>query len=465
MPWSDPAQILRYFTRRRITVAVLGNRLYMIHVDQNNNRLWFSSFDGINWGTPQIIRNHLSNKAPALTVFQNRLHMVHIGRNKEMWHSTFSTRTGWSTPVMIQGQKSKDAPSMVATNRIHMVHLGKSSNNIWYSRFDGNAWSSNVKIENHSSTVVPELVVFQNRVHMFFHSRISQPRRHLRRTFYRHSILVGNNWNRQPNSPIFGIGQITTAVYGNRLHLIASSFVPAQRHSPLRLNVLRYRQFDGNAWSADAIIDNISSSTPILFSFANILQMIHYQSKPKTIFQSVWNGNFGEIRIGVKFNTNTAVPPSLPPSITAWINALNSLMNGIGITVVPLTQEILNIPTLYSVDVGTCRKPILFGDGTTSETRALFSNRLFLGQRDIGVYFVDSISRRQGCARHPNGRPACVLVLGSVGLLLPHELGHVLGLSHTSTNNNFMRRTISSTDTSVTCFQIQRMFDSVYCYK
>lgn len=88
--------------------------------------------------------------------------------------------------------------------------------------------------------------------------------------------------------------------------------------------------------------------------------------------------------------------------------------------------------SLDNVDVGSCT----MRQQMTGQQAALFSHGQSAGTFDILCYWVNRVqsggSRLAGCASHPGGRPACVVSALGSPWTLAHEVGHVLGLRHTT---------------------------------
>lgn len=96
--------------------------------------------------------------------------------------------------------------------------------------------------------------------------------------------------------------------------------------------------------------------------------------------------------------------------------------------------------SLERVDVGSCTMP----QDMTTQQDALFGygSRQGVAANDIICYWVDQVesggSRLAGCASHPNALPACVVSALGSPWTLAHEVGHVLGLSHTNGRDMLM---------------------------
>jgi uncharacterized protein with LGFP repeats len=98
------------------------------------------------------------------------------------------------------------------------------------------------------------------------------------------------------------------------------------------------------------------------------------------------------------------------------------------------TFEVLNLPSLNDLDVGTCTM-----GNVTAEQKTLFANRNFAGPNDVVVYLVRSTQPPlNGCAAFPGGEPGAAIASGASAWTFAHEVGHVLGLSHVNDNNRLM---------------------------
>jgi hypothetical protein len=86
------------------------------------------------WDDNERIAGQQSKASPALAAFDGRLHMVHLGdESNDIWYSSFDGQD-WTENERIAGQQSKASPALAAFDgRLHMVHLGDESNDIWYS--------------------------------------------------------------------------------------------------------------------------------------------------------------------------------------------------------------------------------------------------------------------------------------------------------------------------------------------
>jgi hypothetical protein len=120
--------------------------------------------------------------------------------------------------------------------------------------------------------------------------------------------------------------------------------------------------------------------------------------------------------------------------VNTSVQRMRELYEAVGINVQLASTENLNLPDLNDVDVGQC----VMGN-TTDEQDDLFANRNNAGADDICAYFVRStVPPFNGCAAHPDNRPALVVAQGATQWTLAHEAGHVVDLRHVNDNNRLM---------------------------
>lgn len=125
-------------------------------------------------------------------------------------------------------------------------------------------------------------------------------------------------------------------------------------------------------------------------------------------------------------------------TIPAMMRAMKSVYRQYGIDVFMHPYEVLSLPSLMDLDVGSCSRGNL-----TAEQLALFSNRHNVSATDIAVYFVRTAIHRidgplAGCAACPPGQPSVVISTIATQWTLGHEVGHVLGLNHVNDNTRLM---------------------------
>lgn len=126
---------------------------------------------------------------------------------------------------------------------------------------------------------------------------------------------------------------------------------------------------------------------------------------------------------------------SAPTVDTAlMLSSMQDVYANAGISVVLASTENLNLPLLNDLDVGVCTL-----GNTTVEQQQLFANRNDVQTNEVAVYFVRSTNPPfNGCAAHPDARPAAVVAQGATQWTLGHEVGHVLGLLHVDDSDRLM---------------------------
>jgi hypothetical protein len=151
-------------SRATPALAVYNGVLHMVHLGSFTHEIWWSMYDGTSWrkytGEPgdQKIQGQLSKSPPSLAVLGNKLHMVHIGDgSNSIWWSSFDGNVWWSNR-RIRCQLSQESPALATQGGLlHMVHMGDESNSIWWSAYDGSEWTPNLFIPHQLSKVTPSL--------------------------------------------------------------------------------------------------------------------------------------------------------------------------------------------------------------------------------------------------------------------------------------------------------------------
>jgi hypothetical protein len=141
-----PSQLLPYmYSSSPPSLAVLNNRLYMVHMAGVTNGMVLNSFDGVSWGPDLTIRGGLnggqqfSNVQPAIAAYGGVLHMIHKETTGDgIWWSYYTPSTGvWSAEVSLPYNQRMDGFAALAAlpTQLLMVHRGAGENTLWYSVF------------------------------------------------------------------------------------------------------------------------------------------------------------------------------------------------------------------------------------------------------------------------------------------------------------------------------------------
>lgn len=122
-------------------------------------------------------------------------------------------------------------------------------------------------------------------------------------------------------------------------------------------------------------------------------------------------------------------------SINDMISAAQDVYSSVGIKLEVSSIEDLSLADLLDLDVGECMRGQI-----TTEQEDLFRIRGNASHTDIIVYIIRSTTPGplNGCAAHPDGKPACVVTIHASQWTLGHEVGHVLLLNHVSNSDYLM---------------------------
>lgn len=422
MPWTKNVEIPGQRSHGAAALCEFERKLHLVHQGDTSNDLWHSFYDGSTWSKNVRIPNQSSKSPAALAVFGGRLHMVHLGQtSNKIWHSTFDGKA-WTPNVAIPNQASKAAPALCAVgNRLHMVHLGDVASQIWHSTFDGNVWSENVAIDGQRAKDGPALTLFNGDLHMIHVGEVSNQ--------IWHSTLQNGKWSK--NVVVADQKSRSTpalAVQGGVLHMV---------HVGEITNDLWYSKLDSHGkWTTNVPIPEQESRTaPALSPFGGKLHLVHGGTVSHALWHSTGGHVLSTIRVGVKVLLDSAGKPLVDdPTIALWLANMKTIFGEHGFTVMHVGTEQLDLPEQRVVDVATCSMGNL-----TSDQRDLFAHRNGLEKKDIAVYIVEATHKTSnGCAAHPIGVPACIVVRDPSDWTLAHECGHVLGLPHVNDSERLM---------------------------
>jgi hypothetical protein len=421
MTWSTDTEIPDQRSSEAPALEEHYASLHMVHVGSASNDLWHSIYDGHRWSDNVRIPNQKSKAAPALASFGGLLHMVHLGNtSNQLWHSTWDGHQ-WTDNDRIPDQKSKKTPALaVYGDLLHMVHLGNTSNDLWHSTWDGHRWTDNDRIPDQKSKKTPALATFESRLHMV----------HLGNTSNQlwHSMYDGTDWSDNVEIPEQkSKAPPSLTIFGMKLHMVHIGNVS---------NTIWYSHYYNGRWTANVPLPHhLSQAAPAIQGRDTRIHMVHIGNTSHKIWHSTSDGVLSRVRIGAKILQDASGSGVITnATLDNWVDNMRTVYESMGFRVELVDTESLNLPGLLIPDVGTCVRGI-----TTSDQRTLFGNRNNLAADDIAVYFVNAtVPSANGCAAHPRGVPACIVVDHATGWTMAHECGHVLGLKHIDNNDRLM---------------------------
>jgi len=133
-------------------------------------------------------------------------------------------------------------------------------------------------------------------------------------------------------------------------------------------------------------------------------------------------------------------------SIAAMLDAMRQVYEPAGFLIEVVTCEVLKLPDLEvpsiacpDPDPKVCHHMPCATTNISAELAELYTHRHSVEENELAVYFVRQTDPgMQGLCDHPRGQPG-VVVTGNASLwTMAHEIGHVLGLSHVTSNLRLM---------------------------
>lgn len=149
-------------------LCVHNNILYCAHKGNNDNYLWFCSFDTTNntWTADQpFTQNNRTNCAPALISWNNEMYCVHKGASdNKLWWCRFTGNDFTPDTAFSAGNETASPPALaVYANGLICAYRGANSDTqIYWSTFNGSTWTAGTPMADNQSNSGPALAVFNN---------------------------------------------------------------------------------------------------------------------------------------------------------------------------------------------------------------------------------------------------------------------------------------------------------------
>lgn len=164
-----------YDGRGNVTPSLIsfrGTLHAVVKGDGSDERIYWSTFDGTSWinwrGTDRYTACGMS-----LTIFGGAVFMVYNGMRRDdgIYYTKFDGST-WPNPSQVPGITGSSAePSIAVWNdnsgtRLVLAWKGKDADEtLWFSTFDGSTWSPQTRIPNAASSDGPALALFRGEIY------------------------------------------------------------------------------------------------------------------------------------------------------------------------------------------------------------------------------------------------------------------------------------------------------------
>ncbi|HEY2704344.1 MAG TPA: hypothetical protein VGL20_11690 [Candidatus Dormibacteraeota bacterium] len=150
-------------------VAAVNGTVYMAWKGiQQDDGIWWSTFDGASWAAQQNVGGVATSGGPSLALFGGTLYAVWKGMvdDQGIYWSSFDG-AAWAPQQNIAGVGTSVGPSLVVFNdRLYAAWKGVwGDQGIYWSSFDGANWAPQQNIAGVGTGVGPSLAVFNNKLY------------------------------------------------------------------------------------------------------------------------------------------------------------------------------------------------------------------------------------------------------------------------------------------------------------
>lgn len=365
LPTRSPAQVVAWgtgnaappamATDQAFAAASFDDHLYLFAKGTNDQLIYFSSFDSIQWTAwSQVPGNVLSASAPAAASFGGSLFLFISDANEEVMVNRTSDGVRWSGWSLIPGVFTDVAlGASEFGGKLYVFATAMKDQRVYFATFDGNIWSGWSQVPGSIPTGLPPgPCALSGKLYLFANGVRDQE------VYF--TSFDGNTWMKWSVVPG---GLLTDAALGSvavsgRLNLFAQGASSQQVH---------FNSFDGSDWAGWFPVPG-SNTTDVAVAAAGLGDEIYMIAKPPAASSVKVSLGLGRSL----YNLTDVIPNDLSsetnhhgePSIAVWRSAPGSAPD-----LIVSAFEGLDVPQPYfrSADGGvhwTTHEKLLHGDTT-----------------------------------------------------------------------------------------------------
>ena len=172
--WSEQHSLDDRGSTSQPALAVYQDKLFMAWrgATEDDSRLFWATFDGMNWSRSQVLDDRGSFSGPALAEFHGKLFMAWRGIefDHRIFWATFDG-TLWSPQQVLDDRGSQDGPALcVFRDNLYMFLRGpREDRKLFFSTLDESSsglWSGPRILEPLMSEARPAVAVFRNQLYI-----------------------------------------------------------------------------------------------------------------------------------------------------------------------------------------------------------------------------------------------------------------------------------------------------------